>query len=536
VETSRLVLRSKGPPSAPPRNFWTLGPRRGGRRVQADSDAGGDVAPAPPADADPPTTPPGSPSPCGAAAGSSRGSSPDRMAGLGNLFEGLDVKEEAATDAATTTVLARPPPPPPAFVDETVAPGADLAACLAAFFAAEDVEWSCPALVAAHEAAAAAKPADGGSPPSSPSTPSRPLSASLRRSVSFCESGPSIHVVPGSAEQRGTDFERAARGEAAFRRPLRHRGVCLLLTAEADAASRDVVHVALHPYDDDEATAGVLPDSVAVASVPIERVEDSDDEAEQARLRGAAQTLMDCTASMVHAVGVAGMRRMTGDGMALERDAGGAWRVRGMTPPGAGGPGGPWSWPAGDAASSPSPSPSPGRRAAFVGPGSPPARAWVEEAGGDEEAQDAAAASAPPPPPAAAHGSCTKRYALHAAPPLLTLHLKRFARDARGRLRKLGGHVAFPLTLALRDVAPPTALATLPPDVAARRYELVGAVEHMGGMGGGHYIAFVRRDGKDGAAAWFRASDSHVGAVGEDEVRGCEAYILLYARRDVEEV
>lgn len=145
----------------------------------------------------------------------------------------------------------------------------------------------------------------------------------------------------------------------------------------------------------------------------------------------------------------------------------------------------------------------------------------------------------------AKHTACTKRYAIHAAPPLLTLHLKRFGRDARGRLRKLGGHVAFPLDVTLGDVAPAGAL---PPDVAARRYSLHGVVEHMGSMRGGHYVAYVRRDAAvkkkkkksdgddDGAAtpttttSWYRASDSHVAGVSEADVLGCEAYILLYGR------
>lgn len=37
----------------------------------------------------------------------------------------------------------------------------------------------------------------------------------------------------------------------------------------------------------------------------------------------------------------------------------------------------------------------------------------------------------------------TKRFLLSKAPPVLTVHLKRFAQDMHGRLSKLGGHVAF---------------------------------------------------------------------------------------------
>ena len=38
----------------------------------------------------------------------------------------------------------------------------------------------------------------------------------MRRSVSFCEGGPRVKLVPGSAEQRGTDAAKALRGEEPF--------------------------------------------------------------------------------------------------------------------------------------------------------------------------------------------------------------------------------------------------------------------------------------------------------------------------------
>ena len=38
--------------------------------------------------------------------------------------------------------------------------------------------------------------------------------------------------IPGSAEQRGTDFRAALEGEARFCRPLRYKGAALLVTAE----------------------------------------------------------------------------------------------------------------------------------------------------------------------------------------------------------------------------------------------------------------------------------------------------------------
>lgn len=43
----------------------------------------------------------------------------------------------------------------------------------------------------------------------------------------------------------------------------------------------------------------------------------------------------------------------------------------------------------------------------------------------------------------------TKRVLIYKAPPILTIHLKRFSQDARGRLSKLNGHVSFRETIDL---------------------------------------------------------------------------------------
>lgn len=49
----------------------------------------------------------------------------------------------------------------------------------------------------------------------------------------------------------------------------------------------------------------------------------------------------------------------------------------------------------------------------------------------------------------------TKRVLIYKAPPVLTIHLKRFSQDARGRLSKLNGHVDFRETLDLRPYMDP---------------------------------------------------------------------------------
>jgi hypothetical protein len=59
------------------------------------------------------------------------------------------------------------------------------------------------------------------------------------RSVSFSEEAPKVKFIPGSAEQRGTNFVRALCGHSSFCRPLKFRGGCFLLTAQVDDVTQD---------------------------------------------------------------------------------------------------------------------------------------------------------------------------------------------------------------------------------------------------------------------------------------------------------
>ncbi|KAL4273787.1 hypothetical protein GQ457_13G016960 [Hibiscus cannabinus] len=123
-----------------------------------------------------------------------------------------------------------------------------------------------------------------------------------------------------------------------------------------------------------------------------------------------------------------------------------------------------------------------------------------------------------------------KRVLINKAPPILTIHLKRFCQDARGRLSKLKGHVNFRETVDLRPYVDPRCK-----DIDNCIYSLVGVVVHSGTMRGGHYIAYVRGGEKRKGAAtehvgseWYYASDQHVRQASIGEVLRCEAYILFY--------
>ncbi|KAJ6370230.1 hypothetical protein OIU76_028495 [Salix suchowensis] len=127
----------------------------------------------------------------------------------------------------------------------------------------------------------------------------------------------------------------------------------------------------------------------------------------------------------------------------------------------------------------------------------------------------------------------TKRVLIDKAPPILTIHLKRFSQDARGRLCKLNGHVTFRDVLDVGPYMDPRCV-----DTESYVYRLLGVVEHLGTMRGGHYIAYVRGDKRNqgkgdeehGGSVWYYASDAHVREVSLEEVLRCDAYLLFYEK------
>ncbi|XP_011041897.1 PREDICTED: ubiquitin carboxyl-terminal hydrolase 2-like isoform X2 [Populus euphratica] len=127
----------------------------------------------------------------------------------------------------------------------------------------------------------------------------------------------------------------------------------------------------------------------------------------------------------------------------------------------------------------------------------------------------------------------TRRFLIEKPPPILTIHLKRFSQDARGRLCKLSGHVTFRDVLDLEPYMDPRSV-----DTERYVYRLLGVVEHLGTMRGGHYIAYVRGDERNkgkadkeqGGSVWYYASDAHVREVSLEEVLRCDAYLLFYEK------
>ncbi|NXK46372.1 UBP16 hydrolase, partial [Chauna torquata] len=141
-----------------------------------------------------------------------------------------------------------------------------------------------------------------------------------------------------------------------------------------------------------------------------------------------------------------------------------------------------------------------------------------------------------------------KQMLISLAPPILTLHLKRF-QQAGFNLRKVNRHIKFPEVI---DVAPFCTVKCK--NVAEGNtkvlYSLYGVVEHSGTMRSGHYTAYAKMrnmnkhlsdlvlEGQSPQALetepvkgqWFHISDTHVQAVSVSKVLSSQAYLLFYER------
>ncbi|KAM9635772.1 ubiquitin carboxyl-terminal hydrolase 16 isoform 4-T5 [Trichechus inunguis] len=144
--------------------------------------------------------------------------------------------------------------------------------------------------------------------------------------------------------------------------------------------------------------------------------------------------------------------------------------------------------------------------------------------------------------------SAKKQMLISLAPPVLTLHLKRF-QQAGFNLRKVNKLIKFPEIL---DLAPFCTLKCK--NVAEENtrvlYSLYGVVEHSGTMRSGHYTAYAKArpanshlsnlvlhgdipqdfDAESTKGQWFHISDTHVQAVPTAKVLSSQAYLLFYER------
>lgn len=108
------------------------------------------------------------------------------------------------------------------------------------------------------------------------------------------------------------------------------------------------------------------------------------------------------------------------------------------------------------------------------------------------------------------------RYLIFKPPQVLVLHLKRFSQKGWS-FSKIPNYIEFPMVLNIERfcVGP----------VKNTEYKLYAIGVHSGSMAGGHYVAYVLREG-----VWHYCSDSHVSIVSEQEARRAQAYVLFYSR------
>ncbi|GMK57015.1 hypothetical protein CspeluHIS016_0308550 [Cutaneotrichosporon spelunceum] len=135
--------------------------------------------------------------------------------------------------------------------------------------------------------------------------------------------------------------------------------------------------------------------------------------------------------------------------------------------------------------------------------------------------------------------AATKQLLIAEAPPVLTLHLKRFGFNWQGQSKKIGKHIAFGGLLEIKpymvDQNVSSALRRLADlEAEGTTYRLSGVICHHGyGPHSGHYTAYVR--GPDGK--WFEADDEEVRQVTFQRVRADHsAYVLNYVRLTPEEM
>lgn len=130
-------------------------------------------------------------------------------------------------------------------------------------------------------------------------------------------------------------------------------------------------------------------------------------------------------------------------------------------------------------------------------------------------------------------------------PPVLLMHLKRFDYDVEtGSMRKLQSEFRFPTTLRLNRF-----MRERPTQGEPRpTYTLFGVLSHVGNVGSGHYVSYVRPLGQ---RQWYEFDDTRVTPVSEEAAvrrqfggehghgsglfgtgAAPNAYMLVYVRQD----
>ena len=104
------------------------------------------------------------------------------------------------------------------------------------------------------------------------------------------------------------------------------------------------------------------------------------------------------------------------------------------------------------------------------------------------------------------------------APPYLTIQINRFENPLNEKPRKINKGIDAPMQLEIEERY-----------VRRENYALVGFVVHKGGLDGGHYFAYAKREGY-----WYLCNDSSIEPVEENDIPKAvkQAYILQYEKEE----
>ncbi|KAI6696953.1 hypothetical protein NL676_017072 [Syzygium grande] len=115
----------------------------------------------------------------------------------------------------------------------------------------------------------------------------------------------------------------------------------------------------------------------------------------------------------------------------------------------------------------------------------------------------------------------SKKLDLWRLPEVLVIHLKRFS-YSRSMKHKLETFVNFPI----HDFDLTNYVANKN-NSRRQLYELYALTNHYGGMGSGHYTAYIKLLDEN---RWYNFDDSHISPINEDDVKSAAAYVLFYRR------
>ncbi|KAJ8759951.1 hypothetical protein K2173_010807 [Erythroxylum novogranatense] len=115
----------------------------------------------------------------------------------------------------------------------------------------------------------------------------------------------------------------------------------------------------------------------------------------------------------------------------------------------------------------------------------------------------------------------SKKLDLWRLPEVLVIHLKRFS-YSRSMKHKLETFVNFPI----HDFDLTKYVANKN-NTQRQLYELYALTNHYGGMGSGHYTAYIKLLDEN---RWYNFDDNHISPINEEEVRSPAAYVLFYRR------